>query len=399
MRAVGRLAGACRPICPIQNAEPDRIFSRYEDINLQVVFCANPYTQIKKDKEFINQQQFDINVLDDGYPWKIIKNISPQPGLSKFWGLINPAVVSEVIKNDCIVVYGHAYITFWLAIITSLIFRKKLILTTDATYIESPDKKSWKEKIKSKFIPFLYNKVSNLVWVPSTEAKRFLIASGVKPDRIIITPYTVDNNFIVSNADKSFSVRPKFNIPLDAVVAVFCAKFIDRKRPQDAIRAFAVSNCTNCYLIMIGDGPLKLELISLVSELGLDTKVIFTGLVNYSQLPSYYSSSDFLVFTSETEQFGLPVNEAMLCGLPVLISDRIGCRHDLVLEGKNGFTYMSGDVSELAGKMKILFTDTSLRQKMSIRSREIIKNWSPASNAKAKYDSIKEILKTKRDVL
>ncbi|MBC7390267.1 MAG: glycosyltransferase family 4 protein [Opitutaceae bacterium] len=378
---------------PIQNAEPDRLFAQMEGVDMLVLFCSDPGENLVKDKEFINQQQFDIKVLDDKYPWKIIKNISPKPGLSKFWGLINPSVIPEIIKMECVVVYGHAYITFWMAILASLFLRKKLILTTDATYLESPDKKSWKERIKSKMIPFLYNNISDLVWVPSTEAKRFLIASGVKQERIIITPYTVDNNFIVLNSNSNFSVRTKFNIPLDATVAVFCAKFIERKRPQDAIRAFALANCSNCYLLMIGDGPLKLELISLVSELGLDTKVIFAGLVNYSQLPSYYASSDFLVFTSETEQFGLPVNEAMLCGLPVLISDRIGCRYDLVQEGGNGFTYKCGNVSELSEKMKMLFDDTALRQQMSIRSKEIIKDWSPASNATAKYNSITELLK------
>ncbi len=376
---------------PIQNAEPDRIFAQFSEFQMQVAFCTSPSNELKKDKEFINQQQFDIEVLDNKYPWKILRNISPQPGLSRFWGLINPGIISEVVKNDCIVVYGHAYITFWLAILTSIFYSKKLILTTDATYIEAPDKINWKAKLKKWFIPFLYNKMSDNVWVPSTEAKRFLIASGVKKERIVITPYTVDNKFIVLNVQNNFSVRPKFNIPLDATVAIFCAKFIDRKRPQDAIRAFAMANCTNCYLLMIGDGPLKLELISLVSELGLDTKVIFAGLVNYSQLPSYYSSSDFLVFTSETEQFGLPVNEAMLCGLPVLISDRIGCRYDLVMEGENGFTYKCGDVEELADKMKILFVDNLLRQRMSDCSREIIKNWSPETNANIKHESIKQL--------
>ncbi len=64
-------------------------------------------------------------------------NWSPLPRLGKFYGLINPGVISRVVASDCVIVYGHSYVTFWLAIATAKLAGKPLILTTDATHLQS----------------------------------------------------------------------------------------------------------------------------------------------------------------------------------------------------------------------------------------------------------------------
>ena len=75
------------------------------------------------------------------------------------------------------------------------------------------------------------------------------------------------------------------------------------------------------------------------TELGLEDRVRFLGFLNQSQLPSAYCAADLFVLPSLFEPFGLVVNEAMLCGLPVAVSDRVGARFDLVRPDENGYVF------------------------------------------------------------
>ena len=55
---------------------------------------------------------------------------------------------------------------------------------------------------------------------------------------------------------------------------------------------------------------------------------------------------------SESETWGLTVNEAMACGLPAIVSDAVGCAPDLIEDGKTGFTYPIGNVAALAERLE-----------------------------------------------
>jgi glycosyltransferase involved in cell wall biosynthesis len=227
----------------------------------------------------------------DGYPWKQIYNYSPSPRLGKFYGLINPGVIKLVASYDCCVVYGHAYISFWLAICTAKLLGRPVLLGTDATYIDPHNGgRGWKASIKKIVLPFLYNRVANLVLVPSTASKRFLCSIGVKEERVALTPYVVDNDYIAAAAEAADrnKTREEWEVPDGATVAILCAKFIPRKRPQDVIEAFARANVAGSYLVMVGDGPLADSLREQAVRLGISDRVRFTGLVKYSRLAEFY---------------------------------------------------------------------------------------------------------------
>jgi glycosyltransferase involved in cell wall biosynthesis len=72
------------------------------------------------------------------------------------------------------------------------------------------------------------------------------------------------------------------------------------------------------------DGPLRAELESEASTLGIDSRVRFVGFVKQSRLPALYTAADVMVLPSEYEPFGVVVNEAMCCGCPVISSDSVG---------------------------------------------------------------------------
>src|SRR5262249_61021350 len=117
---------------------------------------------------------------------------------------------------------------------------------------------SLKVTLKKRIFPFLYNRVADLVLVPSTASRNFICSLGVSPDRVALTPYVVDNDYIQAISEKTDrrAIRAEWNVPDDAPVVIFCAKFLARKRPLDALRAFARAAVPESYLIMLGDGPL-----------------------------------------------------------------------------------------------------------------------------------------------
>lgn len=379
---------------PIQNAEPLRLMAQDPRVEVLTAYCSLPETKMWRGAENLTKEAFDIPMLD-GYAWKQLTNYSPSSRLGKFYGLINPGVIKLVAKSDCCVVYGHAYITFWLAICAAKLLGKPVLLGTDATYIDPHNGgRPWKAYLKKKVFPFLYNKVADLVLVPSTASKRFLCSLGVKEERVALTPYVVDNDYIAaaSFAADRLKSREEWQVPADAVVVLFVAKFLARKRPQDAIEAFARANVQGSYLIMVGDGPLADSLKGQAEQLGVADRVRFTGLVKYSRLAEFYTASDVLLFTSEHEPYGLPVNEAMICGIPAIVSDRVGAGYDLVEDGRTGYAYPCGGVGALAEILRRVLPDRALLKEMGEQARERMKTWSPSVNAEATIDAVEKVL-------
>ncbi|MFM6320749.1 MAG: glycosyltransferase, partial [Microcystis panniformis] len=228
-------------------------------------------------------------------------------------------------------------------------------------------------------------------------SKRFLESLNVDSERIFITPYVVDNEGIAKTAQLTNrnQIRSEWQVPIDAVVVVFCAKFIPRKRPQDLVKAFALANVANSYLVLVGDGPLKESLQEEVEQLGIAERVKFLGFVKYSLLPQVYASSDLLVHPAEWEPYGLPVNEAMVCGIPAVVSDRVGSGYDLVQEGVTGFTYPSGDVDALTSILKTTLGNQETLKRMGKAATERMKTWSFRENAEAHVEAVKKLMTSK----
>lgn len=379
---------------PIQNASSLQEMARDSRVEVLTAYCTLPDAKLYQDSEHLNKEAFDLPMLD-GYEWVPVKNYSPLPRLGKFYGLINPGLIRLVAQSDCVIIYGHSYISFWMAIATAKLLRKPVLLGTDATSLQSHyGGSNWKSALKKKLFPLLYNFLADGVLVPSTASRQFISSLGVYEERVTLTPYVVDNDTIaaIAAAADRESLRRQWQIPADAGVAVFCAKFLPRKRPQDAIQAFALADAPNSYLVMVGEGPMGDQLRAEVERLGIKERVRFIGLVKYSHLPEVYAASDLLVFPSEHEPYGLPVNEAMICGIPTAVSDRVGAALDLVENGRTGFVYPCGDVQALADILRRVLTDREALQSLGEAAQRRIASWSPRENADATIGAVLKAL-------
>lgn len=240
------------------------------------------------------------------------------------------------------------------------------------------DRKRWwlKEWIKKRYI----SKNFDAAIVPGKPHQRYLNNLGFGNDYIWGPSEVVDNSYF---STKALSVRKapgkyKKQIGVPENYFLYIGRFSEEKDLPSLLEAF--QNCKNNTdnqwgLVLVGDGPQRKELEELVKR-GNIRSVFFKGFAQIEELPIYYALANVFILPSSSEAWGLVVNEAMSCGLPILASDTTGCAEDLVQEGGNGFVFKPGSttgMSELMDKMLIMNEDE--RQAMGKRSEDIISRY------------------------
>jgi glycosyltransferase involved in cell wall biosynthesis len=349
-------------------------------LDIQVAYCNPPGVKPALDPEFGVEVKWDVPLLD-GYPWVAVPNRSPWPGPGRFWGLVNPGLWILVRKGrfDAVVTYtGYANVSFWILAAAAKFSRTPLLSSTDAHSLRSPHTNRWKLWAKRFCLPFIY-RVCDVVLAPSEATARFVQSLGFPAKNIVMTPAAVDNDWWARQADliDKRAVRRRLGIPENAHVFLFCSKLQPWKRPEDALRAFAKLGNSEAVLVFAGDGPLRPELEAEARALAVSNRTIFLGFVNQSQLPELFRSSDVLLLTSGYDGCPLVVCEAMACGCPVILSDAIPGRFDIVRQGTTGFIYPCGDVEALAAVLREIIARPGELQQIAAGARKRMETWSP----------------------
>lgn len=377
---------------PVQYSTPIfRLLARDPRVNIEVAYCSLQGTDAGLDPDFGVQVKWDIPLLE-GYSWTCLSNHSWTPRLGSFFGLFNPGIWRLISRGnfDAIVLFtGYVCATFWIAIASAKWSGTSILFGTDAHDLASRDHKWWKRWVKTRLWPRLF-RLANAVIVVSSGGAAMMRSLGIPESRIALTPFCVDNEWWIAQADRvdRTVARARWNVPENAAVILFCAKLQPWKRPQDLLQAFARIADLNAYLVFAGDGTLRPLLESEARSRGIADRVRFLGFVNQSGLPETYAASDILVLPSEYEPFGLVVNEAMLCRCPVIVSDRVGARFDLINEGRTGFVFPCGDIDVLTGLLREALNDRFLLGNMREAVREKMISWSPTQYVAALIQAI-----------
>ena len=133
------------------------------------------------------------------------------------------------------------------------------------------------------------------------------------------------------------------------------SNFREVKRVKDVIRVFArIQRAMPATLIMIGDGPERVDAENEARELGVGPDVKFLGRLD--SVASLLQASDLFVLPSQTESFGLAALEAMACGSPVVAS-RAGGLPEVVDDGVNGILEPVGSVEAMGRRAVELLRD------------------------------------------
>ena len=321
-------------------------------MDLEVLYCSGDAASRKFDKEFGQEVQWDIPLLE-GYPHRFLKNRGIQPPSSKrFLSLVNIGVIGYLFrkKRSTLVIHSWQYTTDLLAIIFGKLAGHRLALWTEVNAAQEALQPAWKRFAKKVFFKFLFLFVQEY-WCIGTQNRRFYERMGVKTKQLRSTPYAVDNARFCKAAGRIIKqqARQQLALPADTFIVLYSGKYIAKKRPMDLLEAFAACKHPAAMLVMVGEGNLRGEMEQFIADHAISAKVRLTGFVNQSVIPLYYRAADLFVMCSGTgETWGLSVNEAMNFGLPLLVSDLTGCSADLVKPGVNGFVFHTGDTGNLA---------------------------------------------------
>jgi glycosyltransferase involved in cell wall biosynthesis len=376
---------------PVQYMTPlFRRMAMHPSLDFQVAYCTLRGAEAGHDPEFGASIQWDVPVLD-GHSWTHVPNGGS--GAESFFGLFNPSLW-KLIRNgnyDAVLCFiGYVRASFWIACLASKFSKAAFIFGADATSLTPRDGRNWKIPIKKFFWPRLF-RLADQVIVPSVAGVALMRTLGIPPERITLTPFVVDNDWWsekskIVNRD---AVRSDWGVTPAQQVILFCAKLQTWKRPADLLQAFSSVNLSNTILVFAGEGPLRAQLEAEANKLGVASRVRFLGFVNQSQLPAVYTSADLFVIPSGYDPCPAVVCEAMLCGLPVVLSDQIRGRFDLVRPGETGDIFSCGDVTALAASIQKMLSDSVVLAEMKLNALRRMAAWSPERNIAATVEAIR----------
>jgi glycosyltransferase involved in cell wall biosynthesis len=175
------------------------------------------------------------------------------------------------------------------------------------------------------------------------------------------------------------------------------ARLVHKKDPMLLLKAFErVRGDHPCVLMFVGSGELEQQLRSYVSECQIPD-VEFKGFMSRQEIGDAYAAADIFALTSSyRETWGAVVNEAMGFGLPILVTDQVGCAPDLVANNTNGYVVPSGDVDALAERLNQLIVDRALRERLGRQSAKKIELWNHSVAARGVLQAIADAVGPER---
>lgn len=339
-------------------------------MNIKVFYTAGNSSLKKYDVGFKQKIEWDIPLLE-GYEYEFLENSAKDKGSHHFKGIVNPNAIAQ-IKNyepDAILIYGWAYSSH-LKIIRHFKNKIPVYFRGDSNLLNQ--KSSLKNLFRSLFLTWVYKYIDAAFYV-GTANKAYFKKYGLRDEQLIFAPHAIDNKrFGEFRHEEALKLRAQLGIKEEEILILFAGKLEPVKNPKLLLSAFKKLHLTNVHLLFVGNGELERELK--IEAENLKEKIHFLDFQNQTQMPTIYQACDLFCLPSNSETWGLAVNEAMASGKPVLASDKVGCAVDLV-NTKTGSMFKHGDLTDLVQKLIALTQDKSELKKMGENSLKYIQNW------------------------
>ncbi len=332
---------------PIQYQAP--LFRQLaQHYHLTVFFAHTATREDQSNAGFGVPFDWDIDLLA-GYDHAFLDNVSRQPGLEHFGGCDTPSIGAKLAAGNftTLFVMGWHFKSFLQGIWAAKRLGLAVIVRGDS-HLQTP-RNAAKRVIKRMLYPFALRRFDAALYV-GDRSRRYWTHYGYPQERLFFSPHCVDNAWFAERATEEARrrLRLRHNIAPDATVLLFVGKLTLCKRPLDLISAAAALQSTLPMLTVLiaGAGTLAHELSVAAAE--QDVQLVQLGFCNQSEMPAAYAAADLLVLPSEGETWGLVANEALACGLPIIVSDACGCAADLAADGSAGRVFPMGNVAALA---------------------------------------------------
>jgi len=310
---------------------------------------------------------------------------------------VTPGVVGALtdIRPDVVVVSGWSTFAAQAAITWCGLKRVPYLLVVES-HDEGP-RPGWRRTVKGTVVPPIVERAAGLL-VTGTLARDSMIARGAHAERVRVFANTIDverfGDQVDRLADSRAELRRVLGVEDDDVVVLSVARLAREKGLDTLVRAVAAADDPGLVLVAAGEGPQRSSLVALARDLGV--RLVLTGDVEWERIVELYASADVFALLSEREPWAVVVNEAAACGLPLVLSDRVGAAHDLLRDGENGRLVPARDVDAAASSRSAVAADPELRRTQGVRSRELAADWGYGPSVEGFVDAVREAVADRR---
>ena len=236
---------------------------------------------------------------------------------------------------------------------------------------------SWRRVVKEAVVPWMVRGAAELL-VVGTLSRLAMTNRGVEPQRISLFADTIDVDSFGREADRLAARRDELRAEAGArdggrrgalgrpARAREGARHARPRRRPHRRRAARRAPCR-------GRARCATRLVALARSLGV--RLTLLPDVPWERVVERYAIADVFALLSTNETWGVVVNEAAACGLPLVLSDRVGAAHDLLEDGRNGSLVPAGDHVAAAAAISALAADPVRRRAAGQASRELMRGW------------------------
>ena len=341
--------------------------ARDRGVDLHVIFLAETDPGLREWQVHKEDIRFSYEVLPS---WR--KRVGP------FHVLLNRGVgrALAAAAPDAILCGGYNYLASWQALVWARARNIPFLLWSESNQQDLRRGHALVELLKNEF---LHN--CNGFVVPGRSAGAYVRDHGIRDHLIFTAPNAVDNEFFAgaAAAARQDQTARRRELSLPDRYFLFVGRLVREKGVFDLLSSYAKLNeqlRQRVGLVFVGDGAARPQLEEQAASIATG-QIRFAGFAQRENLAVYYALAEMLILPTYTDTWGLVVNEAMACGLPVILSRAAGCAADLLKENWNGLLVPPHDVSSLAAAMENLGDHHDLCVTMGDNSRQHVSQYSP----------------------
>jgi len=246
----------------------------------------------------------------------------------------------------------------------------------EVTWDKMVQRRTWKEWLKRAVLPSAFVTIG-----AGEDGRTYAMRYGVPAHRALSLIHVIDVEHFASGRSKVWEERDliRTQLGLKSTTFIYVGRLWWGKGINYLLEAFDEVQrraAGEVSLLLVGDGPEEIRLRQICQERGI-RNIVFAGFHQKPEMPRYYASADVFVFPTLGDTYGLVVDEAMACSLPVISTSAAGEIRDRIEEGVNGYIVPPEDSAVLADRMFKLASAPELRERMGKVSAEKIAGRTP----------------------
>ncbi len=266
-----------------------------------------------------------------------ISNICNQLGIDVYWGLSNelPLGIQQFKGKKIVTIHDLIFLRYprYYNLIDRFIYQRKFSYAT---------------------------RVADQIVAASNQTAHDLVTYFATPRQKIQTVYQDCNSIFRQNTDEQADMAVLSKLQLQKQQYILCVGTIESRKNQEVVlQAFHKASFTDMKLVFVGrKTSYASKLMAYINTYHLSDQVVFMDALSHQDLPALYRMAYVSVYASRFEGFGIPILEAMRCGVPVIAA----ATSSLVEVGGEACSYFSADDVQELTRLLVGFTNPQLRE-------------------------------------